>query len=161
VTPGSNRGRRRGHAHCRRRRTRLIAFIFVFALFLVGVVLPLLAWALRERAHAPRQEEVLKKKPRKSGPRWKRRLGRIGLPAEEKLRNGRDAEAIAYLARADRYVPESSLAAEAAIPIVLSSPIQHSMATLQGHTHAVNSAVFSPDGSCVLTVSDDVKSVEN
>ena len=51
--------------------------------------------------------------------------------------------------------PKSSLPAEAAIPVVLSAPIQHSKATFQGHSGWVNSAVFSPDGRRVLTASDD------
>src|SRR5271165_5734629 len=51
--------------------------------------------------------------------------------------------------------PKSSLPAEAAIPVVLSAPIQHSKATFQGHTGWVNSAVFSPDGRRVLTASTD------
>jgi WD40 repeat protein len=61
----------------------------------------------------------------------------------------------AYLARASRYVPKSSLPAEAAIPVVLSPPIQHSWTTFQGHTGGVWSAVFSPDGQPVLTASVD------
>ena len=77
------------------------------------------------------------------------------LVAEEKFQRGEDAEALAYLARASRYVPKSSLPAGAAIPAVLSVLIPHSLATFQGHTAAVTSAVFSPDGRRVLTASDD------
>jgi hypothetical protein len=78
------------------------------------------------------------------------------LVAEEKLQDGKDADALAYLARAGRYVPKSSFPAEAAIPsAVLSPPIAHSQATFQGHTGQVTSAVFSPDGRRVLTASDD------
>jgi len=68
------------------------------------------------------------------------------LVAEEKLGRGEDGEALAYLARASRYVPKSSLPAEAAIPGVLSAPIAHSQVTFQGHTSGVTRAVFSPDG---------------
>src|SRR5271166_391061 len=77
------------------------------------------------------------------------------LVAQEKLQGGKDAEALAYLARASRYVPKSSLPAETAIPVVLSPPIAHSQTTFQGHTGPVTSAVFSPDGRRVLTSSWD------
>ena len=77
------------------------------------------------------------------------------LVAEEKLQGGQDADALAYLARASRYTPKSSLPAEAAIPAVLSTPIAHSQVTFQGHTAQVQSAVFSPDGRRVLTASQD------
>jgi hypothetical protein len=139
----------------RRKRTRLIAFIFVLAMFLVGVSLSLLVWALRERALALKQEKILERKNREIGSLVEEAARSDRLLAEEKLQSGRDAEALAYLDRADRYVPESSLAAEAAIPVVISSPIQHSRATFQGHTAAVIRAVFSPDGRRVLTGSAD------
>jgi hypothetical protein len=80
------------------------------------------------------------------------------LVAEEKLQDGKDAEALAHLARAAHYLPKSSLPAEIASSEVLSPPIARSMATLatfQGHTAAVVSAVFSPDGRRVLTASRD------
>jgi WD domain, G-beta repeat len=77
------------------------------------------------------------------------------LVAEEKLQGGKDAEALAYLGRASRYVPKSSLPAEAAIPAVRSPPIAHSQATFQGHNDWVRSAVFSLDGRRVLTASED------
>jgi WD40 repeat protein len=77
------------------------------------------------------------------------------LVAEEKLGLGENGEALAYLARASRYVPTSSLPAEAAIPVVLSPPIAHSQATFQGHTGWITSAVFSPHGRRVLTASFD------
>ena len=77
------------------------------------------------------------------------------LVAEEKLGRGKDGEALAYLARASRYVPKSSLAAEIALSDVLSPPIAHSQAAFQGHTGPVQSAVFSPDGRRVLTASVD------
>jgi WD40 repeat protein len=77
------------------------------------------------------------------------------LVAKEKLQAGQDADALAYLARSSRYVPKSSLPAEIALPAVLSSPIGHLWTTFQGHTAAVTSAVFSPDGGRVLTASRD------
>lgn len=52
----------------------------------------------------------------------------------------------AYLARAIRYEPTSSLPVEAALPGVLAPPIRHSMITFCGHTEGVWSAVLSPDG---------------
>ena len=77
------------------------------------------------------------------------------LVAEENFQRGTDADALAHLARASRYVPKSSIPAEAAIPGVLSAPIAHSQVTFRGHTGALNSAVFSPDGRRVLTASWD------
>lgn len=64
------------------------------------------------------------------------------LVAEGKLRQKEDGEALAHLARASRYTPKSYLPVEAAIPVVLSSPIVHSQRTFQGHVKAVLSAVF-------------------
>jgi hypothetical protein len=77
------------------------------------------------------------------------------LVAEEHFQRGEDAEALAHLARACRYVPKSSLPAEAALPAVLSPPITHALATFEGHTGAIFSAVFRPDGRRVLSASDD------
>ena len=50
------------------------------------------------------------------------------LVAEEKLQASEDAEALAYLGRASRYVPRSSLPAEIALSDVLSPPPARSMA---------------------------------
>ena len=77
------------------------------------------------------------------------------LAAQEKLQAGQNAEALAHLARAIRYMPISSFPAEAAIPAILSPPIAHSQATFKGHDGVVSSAIFSPDGSRVLTASED------
>ncbi len=77
------------------------------------------------------------------------------LTAEQKFEAGKDAEALAYLAWANRYIPESSLLAVAAIPEVCSPPITHAEATFEGHTDAIASAVFSPDGRRILTASND------
>ena len=77
------------------------------------------------------------------------------LVAEEKFGRGEDADALAYLARASRYTPRSSLPAEASIAALLSAPIAHSPTSFQGHTGSVNSAVFSSDGQRVLTASGD------
>jgi WD40 repeat protein len=77
------------------------------------------------------------------------------LVAEERLGLGEDGEALAYLARASRYVPKSSFPTEAAMPAVLSTLLGHPQVIFQGHTDAVNSAVFSSDGRRVLTASDD------
>ena len=70
------------------------------------------------------------------------------------MQGGKVADALAYLARACRYVPKSSLPAEVAIPTVLSPPIAHSQSTLQGHDSAVTSAAFSPDGRWLTGSSD-------
>jgi hypothetical protein len=49
------------------------------------------------------------------------------LVAEEKLGQGEDGAALAYLARADRYMPKSSLPAEIALADLLLPPIARSM----------------------------------
>ena len=120
-------------AHRRRQRTRFIGLMLGLALLVAGVTVSLAVWALLETAHTVSDR----------------------LVAEEKLQGGKDEDALAYLARARRYEPKSSLPPEIAISDVLSSPIRHSQATFQGHTGVVWSAVFSPDGRRVLTASDD------
>jgi len=127
-------------ARRRRQRTRLIGFILGLALFVAAVSVPLAVWALLERKHAVSLLDEAARSDR--------------LVAEEKLQGGMDADALAYLARASRYVPKSSLPAEIALSDMLSPPIQRSTATFQGHTGAVRSAIFSPDGQRVLTASD-------
>ena len=128
-------------ARRRRQRTRLIGVILGLALLVAGVSVPLAVWALLERAHSVSLLEEAARSDR--------------LVAEENLLDGKDAEALAHLDRAGRYVPKSSLPAEVAIPDVLWAPIARSEATFEGHTDLVRSAVFSPDGRRVLTASDD------
>ena len=77
------------------------------------------------------------------------------LVAQEYFQHGGGCRSTSLPALASLYVPKSSLPAEAAIPAVLSASIQHSRTTLQGHTNAVLSAIFSPDGCRVLTASGD------
>jgi WD40 repeat protein len=132
---------REAAARRRRQRTRLIGIVLGLALLVAGVSVPLAVWALLERAHTVSLLDEAARRDR--------------LEAEEKLEEGKDAEALAHLAQAARYMPKSSLAAEAAIPPVLSPPIAHSKATFQGHTGAVKSAIFSTDGRRVLTASED------
>ena len=163
-------------ARRRRQRTRLIGFILGLALLVAGVSVPLAVWALRERASAQKQEKDavaakveaekqkqdavtaqgnLEAKNRELVSFLEEAARSDRLVAQERLQRGEDGEALAYLARAGRYVPKSSLPAEIALPAVLSSPIAHLQATFQGHTDSVNSAVFSPDGRRVLTASND------
>ncbi len=77
------------------------------------------------------------------------------LIAEEKLGGWQYGEALAYLARAWRYVPKSALPAEAAIGAVFSPPIAHSQVTYESHTGGIYSSVFSSDGKRILTASAD------
>src|SRR5208282_6228295 len=136
MTSVAHRGRdarveREVAVHRRRQRTWLTGLMLGLALLVAGVTVPLAVWALLETAHTVSDR----------------------LVAEGKLQGGKDADALAYLARMSRYEPKSS--PEIAISDVLSSPIRHSQATFQGHTGVVWSAVFSPDGRRVLTASDD------
>ena len=163
-------------AQRRRRRNRFIGFIFGLALLVAGVSVPLAVWALRERASAERQEKDavaakveaekqkqdavaaqgnLEAKNRELGFLLEDAARSDRLVAQEKLLGGKDADALAYLARASRYVPKSSIPLEIALPVVLSPPIAHLRTTFQGHTDTVSSAVFSPDGRRVLTASRD------
>src|SRR5271165_6015458 len=108
--------------------------------------------AERQKQGAVRANVNLEAKNRELGALLEEAARSDRLVAEEKFQGGNDADALAYLARASRYEPKSSLPAEAAIPGVLSAPIAHSqVTTFQGHTGALNSAVFSPDGRRVLT----------
>jgi WD40 repeat protein len=74
------------------------------------------------------------------------------LVAEENLQRGANAEALAHLARASHYTQKSSLPAEVALPLVLSSP---SRAVFQVNTNSASTGVFSPDGRRVLTSEDN------
>jgi hypothetical protein len=66
------------------------------------------------------------------------------LVAEEKLPGGKDADALAYLAR--RAATRKILAScgKIALADVLSLPIAHSQATFQGHADAVYRVFFGP-----------------
>ena len=75
--------------------------------------------------------------------------------AAGEIARGEEAEALVHLARALKYAPQSSLAAEAACPLILKPAFRHSIRTFQGHTEGVLTAVFSPDGRRVLTASED------
>ena len=123
-----------------RNRVRNLVIVGI-ALLVTGVAVPLARWALQERTSAFVMLETAA------------RLDR--LVAQKNFQRGEDAEALAYLARARRYLPKSSLAAEAAIPGLVSPPIQQPRITFKGHIGPVTSAVFSPDGRRVLTASAD------
>jgi cytoskeletal protein RodZ len=56
------------------------------------------------------------------------------LVAEEKLQGRKNADALAYLARASRYVPNSPLPPQIALSALSLPPIAHLQATFQGHT---------------------------
>jgi len=77
------------------------------------------------------------------------------LVAEEKLQGGKDSDALAYLARAVRYLPESSLAVDASMHFMLSAAVAPLRVTFRNPTGAIDHAFISPDGSRVLTVSAD------
>jgi hypothetical protein len=123
-----------------RKRIRNLVAVCI-ALLVTGVAVPLGMWALRETASAFAMLEAAAQLDR--------------LVAQKNFQRGEVAEALAYLARARRYQPKSSLGAEAAIPGLVSPPIQQPRITLDGHIGPVTSAVFSPDGSHVLTASVD------
>ena len=84
------------------------------------------------------------------------------LVAQEKLVAGETPAALAHLARAISYEPASTLAPETAVAVLndLRIPLPIARfpppeATLQGHEGAVTSAQFSPDGTRLVTASDD------
>src|SRR6516165_7520885 len=123
-----------------RNRVRNLVILGI-ALLVTGVAAPLAWWALQERTTAFEMLETAARLDRRA--------------AQKNFQRGEDAEALAYLARARRYLPRSSLAAEAAIPGLVSPPIQQPRITFKGHIGPVTSAVFSPDGRRVLTASVD------
>jgi hypothetical protein len=123
-----------------RNRVRNLVILGI-ALLITGVAVPLAWWALQERTSAFVMLETAARLDRRA--------------AQKNFQRGEDAEALAYLARARRYLPRSSLAAEAAIPGLVSPPIQQPRITFKGHIGPVTSAVFSPDGRRVLTASID------
>ena len=129
---------------------------WVIGSFTFCLTLLLAVWALSEREGALREKAFVEDQDREI----RRLLGEPAaqsyqLVAQGKLQRGEDGEAAAYLALACPCAPESSLPAEAALPVVLSAPIRHSRAIFQGHINTVQSAVFSPDGRRVLTASWD------
>jgi WD40 repeat protein len=123
-----------------RNRVRNLVILGI-ALIVTSVAVPLAWWAMQERTSAFVMLETAARLDRRA--------------AQKDFQRGEDAEALAYLARARRYMPRSSLAAEAAIPGLVSPPIQQPGITFIGHIGPVTSAVFSPDGRRVLTASAD------
>ena len=77
------------------------------------------------------------------------------LIAEDEIARGEEADAFAHYARAVRYLPSSPIGAEAALPLILDTSLQHPLAIFQGHSEVVTSALFSPDGRRVLMASGD------
>jgi hypothetical protein len=65
---------------------------------------------------------------------------------------GKHRDALAYLARACDYVPDSTFAAEQAIAVLNSADL-HSPVVILDHRDAVWSAEFSADGRRVVTAS--------
>jgi WD40 repeat protein len=118
--------------------------VFTFAFSLFSVMLAV--WALEERWVAMRKDQEIQ-----------RLLEEVATSdrfvAQAKLMLGEESEALAYLARACRCAPRSSIPAEVAVPTILS--IAQSHVEFKGHGDQVLSAVFSPDGRRVLTASRD------
>ena len=77
------------------------------------------------------------------------------LVAEEKLQAGHEREAFAHLARACEYDPGSTLAAEKAMAALNTWQHPLPMMVLAGHQMLVASARFSPDGTRMVTASED------
>ncbi len=77
------------------------------------------------------------------------------LFAADLLNQGRGPDALAHLARSITYDPSSTLAAE--MSVVALNTWSHSIPSTicLGHTDIVNTAEFSPDGSQILTASQD------
>ena len=77
------------------------------------------------------------------------------VAAEEKLEAGNGPAALAHLARAIGYDPGSTLSAEKAFAALNEWRFSLPLVILQGHSGAVNTAQFSPDGQRIVTASDD------
>ncbi len=73
--------------------------------------------------------------------------------AEEKFRAGEEPDALAHLARACAFDPESTLAAQTAIASLGTWNPVFPVATLTDHEGSISSAHFSPDGRRVVTAS--------
>jgi tetratricopeptide (TPR) repeat protein len=141
------------HAQEKRRQRLLVGALVVFALLAVGATAAAF-FGFWQKDQAEKQTRLAVDAERIAKQQLEEAARSDRLVAEDKLQGGKNADALAYLARASRYTPKSSLSAEAATPDVLSPPIA-SIASFQGHTAGVVSAVFSPDGRRVLTASRD------
>jgi len=77
------------------------------------------------------------------------------LTARNMHESGRDPEALAYLARAQSYTPDTVLAMQAAMPLFNEwlTPIPEFICS--GHSGAVNAASFSADGTRLISASSD------
>jgi len=75
--------------------------------------------------------------------------------AEEFVAQGRVRDALAHLARALVFDPTSSIPAEMAVYAEQSDQTSPALRVLQGHEGNVLTAQFSPDGSRIVTNSDD------
>lgn len=108
--------------------------------------------AYREAAQAREEAEQSNRNLRfqlSEAAKWDRLL------AEEKHQAGHERAALAHLARACEYDPESTLAAEKAFGILNQQEPSRLVTVLRGHTQAVNSVHFNPKGTQVVTSSSD------
>ncbi len=135
------RREREATAARRRARSRLVV-ISIVIVSLVACVSGFVAyWTERQNAELKAMIEEAARSDR--------------LVALDKIQSGEHADALAHLGRAHRYLPSSSLTAEIALPLILSSPLRSDLAVFRGHGGPVSSARFSADGKRVLTASDD------
>ena len=68
---------------------------------------------------------------------------------------GRHRDAVAHWARSFKYEPDSSVELDQIVSSMCTVPWGQSIETLTGHTDLVNHAAFSPDGTRIVTASED------
>jgi hypothetical protein len=162
VSPDSRDVRVEREVAARRRRQRLLFMALALGgiFLIVSVSLAVFALSAKQEAEKQRQDAVfartlaeeqkqnalaanleLEAKDREIRSLIEESARSDRLVAEEKLGRGEDGEALAYLSRATRYVPNSSLSAEAAIRVVLSPSIQHSRTSFEGHSRFTTQTV--------------------
>ena len=149
----------------RRRWQLLAAGMSVLAL----VAICGMAWAVvatqearRQKEEASKQEEIARTqadKTRIANEHSKVLLAEAAQSDRASARNlwnlGRHRDAVAHWARSFKYEPDSSIELDQIVTSMSSVPWGHSIETLTGHTESVLYAAFSPDGTRILTASDD------
>lgn len=141
----------------RRRRIRTLFATSLVALLLLAAAVPLILWALREKERAQQQSHVADAERDKARAQVREASRSDFATAQARLADGKWQEAIAYFGRAIRYDPENRNAQDAFWLALRHGKRDAGLLPRHAlrHKGEVTSATFSPDGTRILTTSED------
>ena len=148
----------------RRERQGRLRLTTAVASLVAAIAIPLAIWAVvkqreaeREKANAQEQALLARSAEEKANAQVREASRSDTATAHARLVEGRWREAVAYLGRAVRYDPENRIAQDA-LWIALrhgKRDITRFPESLLEHDGRIHSASFSPDGTLIVTASED------